>query len=376
MLEEEKYFEGDFSSLSRKFNFHDFERYLNSFQIGQSNIDFKQVAGLIPIPGKTIARIAPNTTVRIEPIGLINPKLNPSFEQLLSYTKRYVQSFSEDEIAVELSGGLDTSLIIELLKICNIKPILIGIVSDKYEFRTERFIQNYYLSQNNKTILFNQIDIKPFSNLLEIPLHPYPDAAALYFNKSKILYDTAKRKGAKIVLHGGTGDNFLCCDVSLNELNVNKIRALDRYSLSDEWVNNNICSQIGIKLVSAFSLNLISRTILGMRNGQSSDPFKLWARSSFREIIPETLSKFAYKASHDGWISTGLSSAKAEISFMANEVNRVLNFDNIDVNKLTRDLDGYIFLSEQQQTKILATLSYLAWIYGFIRDGIVNASKT
>jgi hypothetical protein len=47
-----------------------------------------------------------------------------------------------------------SALIIEFLKRYDINPVYVGFISDRYEFRTERAIQEHYLkdSQKNRMI--------------------------------------------------------------------------------------------------------------------------------------------------------------------------------------------------------------------------------
>lgn len=62
-------------------------------------------------------------------------------EKLYQQFEKYFAQFSNKKIAVHLSGGLDSSIIIGLLDHFNIPFFLVGLVSHRFEFRTEKSVQ-------------------------------------------------------------------------------------------------------------------------------------------------------------------------------------------------------------------------------------------
>jgi hypothetical protein len=68
-------------------------------------------------------------------------------KKLQSFIRRHVDFVGAANIAVETSGGLDTSIIIGIISqyITNIN--LVGVVSDRFEFRTERHVQELLFSK-------------------------------------------------------------------------------------------------------------------------------------------------------------------------------------------------------------------------------------
>ena len=71
-----------------------------------------------------------------------------------------------------------------------IEPFLIGYSCDRYEFRTERYIQSIFSNKVKESILINSKDILPFQNLKGCPPHQIPNPSSLYyFNKPQKLFD-------------------------------------------------------------------------------------------------------------------------------------------------------------------------------------------
>jgi hypothetical protein len=103
------------------------------------------IKSLYPIPPKTSWDFSSTTPRLIHPNTTLFEQTSVTVAHFTEIIRKLSSKFKEEKIAVELSGGLDTSIIISLLRETGIDPILLGLCSDRYEFRTERVIQNWYL---------------------------------------------------------------------------------------------------------------------------------------------------------------------------------------------------------------------------------------
>jgi hypothetical protein len=72
----------------------------------------------------------------------VNAKKGEKYlSDFLDITETFFKRFEGKHIGVQLSGGMDSSLIIGLLKHFGIPYSLVGMSSERYEFRTEKWIQ-------------------------------------------------------------------------------------------------------------------------------------------------------------------------------------------------------------------------------------------
>lgn len=140
---------------------------------------YQYVAGLAPIPARTVWACEKERFEYQGAIGYYAACKYPdrsNFERLAS---KYLHGLKIESVAVELSGGLDTSLIIEVLASIGVKIKLFGLESDAYAFRTERHIQRYYKSKISDFVCLPYDDCLPLGNLTEVPAHPHPNATNL-----------------------------------------------------------------------------------------------------------------------------------------------------------------------------------------------------
>jgi hypothetical protein len=87
---------------------------------------------------------------------LLHPQLlNSGLEDFLCKSQAFFEKFRNKHIAVQLSGGVDSSLIIGLLSFFGIKFSLIGYYNRRYEFRTESYIQKILAESCDDVILIN-----------------------------------------------------------------------------------------------------------------------------------------------------------------------------------------------------------------------------
>ena len=107
------------------------------------------------------------------------------------------------------SGGLDSSLIIGILRHYGFEPVLIGMYNNRYEFRTERIVQDILKKVGTNNILISDDNFLPFTDLLNVPntryqmLHQFLQwriKMAMLFEENKV----------DLVFNGMGLDTILC----------------------------------------------------------------------------------------------------------------------------------------------------------------------
>lgn len=327
------------------------------------------ICGLFAVPGKTRWNISKDAMTLSGLIGDDATKqstLPPSIEHL---TRGYIRAARGSTIAVELSGGLDTAILIGVLANHSTTPVtLVGIASKRFEFRTERAVQEYYANKYINTSLIAQESVLPFEGLSEIPIHVYPDSAALYFHRHFMLATAAKKLGATVILNGNAGDTLFCH--GRNKIGtVIDVLAYEGWGISEDWLNRYCYSKLGLRYISAYSLKNVSRLLLGLRANELEDPLKLWARRHFSMYLPPQLSAFAYKATHDAWLVEGLNTSFDEIATVFSTAYAFARNDNFSKYSLVKTVSNISTIPDCDKQAFLARLAYATWIHAYVREG-------
>ena len=331
---------------------------------------YKYVCGLAPLPPKTTWNANQLGISYISSSGLYRPFNVVNRDVLDAIVSKYLKLARGKIIGVELSGGLDTSIIIETLRRNDIDVRLFGLVSSAYGFRTERAIQDIYRNTADHVICRSYDECPPFTNLTKSPVYLYPSTANLTYSRQKITVEAMKELEVEILLNGDAGDHLLCH--SFEDLRSGESpEGYQRWRISDDWADLNVFKPAGITYISAFSLNAISRALWTMRRGQKEDYMKLWARRFFSDRLPYQLSDFAYKASHDGWFSSGIKKSLDDIY----EVCKVAHANTDDPRLMPDNIIGlaknYATDSHEQQLQFLTRLSFATWVHGLAREGYI-----
>jgi hypothetical protein len=325
------------------------------------------VAGLLPVPSRSRWNRRPNGYEFLESVWYKQLQTNPKIERLDNISRRYVSFLKGRSIAVELSGGLDTSLVIEFLIAQGAKLFFIGFISDEYEFRTELLIQSHYLQYAKEYKLIDYKNCNAFGKLLETPIHPVPVADSLYHFRGQVVAQAAKDLGVSLLLNGMAGDNLL--GHSFIEIAKQTVpNGYDPWSMIDSWSAETIYKAEGITEISPFALHSVIRSMISLRANEAEDTMKLWARKVFSEKLPPKLSRFAYKANHDGWVADGLMAAEDDIKELLRTVLDVLPDDRLNVNEILSTVRKFNHASNEEQQRFLLKLSFLVWAYAYIRE--------
>ena len=238
----------------------------------------------------------------------------------LATAERFFGQFAGHRIGVHLSGGLDSGLIICLLRHIGIPFVPVGLASRRFEFRTERRIQEVLAEYGSDARLLDFADYPFYSNLDKKPKHQVPDSCIKMIDASTALAEEFARSGCDVVLTGQGGDTLFVDavpSVAGRSFNIGN-------EFTFPWEQDFIYGPRGIKLVSMFSDPDIIDQITNLRLGQREDALKLWARHFFRELLPVELSEFSYCADFFGLSGEGLEQAKPTVKELLEEAHEYM----------------------------------------------------
>lgn len=326
---------------------------------------YKYFVGLASIPPRSIIKAHDDY---YEVISCLDKNKYDKFvnkEKLLKEVTKIIGNFSNAKVGVELSGGLDSSLIIEALLKNNIDPILIGFTSDKFEFRTERIIQDYYKKKVSDSILLKYEDCYAFDNLTNVPSHPIPVCNSHFFYRHTTMARVAKKNNLDILFSGEAGDQLFGFESNLN--NFKMTNNFNYWNLAEHWSDQYVYRKYGVKYLSAIALGSLPSMILSLRFGQKKDPMKLWARNYFKDCLPKELSNYAYTAYHDGWVMDGLLNALESILEMSQKTYDKFKIENLHPSKMKDKSLVYCSLGAADRKKFLLNLSFVVWYYKMVQ---------
>ncbi len=230
----------------------------------------------------------------------------------ISAVERFFQRYMSESIGVQLSGGVDSSLIIGCLRRLGIPFALVGFTTNRFEFRTERHVQELLL-EGTTGVLLDHEQTLPFSSARDVPVHQVPETASLAHRIEARLADEAKKLGVTLLLSGSGGDLLLGGDASAST-------CLWKISMfEDPFGQDLIYSPRGLKRISFYSDPEIATAIWHLRRGQEEDLRKCWARHYFKEFLPAELVNFTYKADFWGLRIDGLSQNRENLATLEDE---------------------------------------------------------
>lgn len=321
---------------------------------------------LVPIPPRTSWRYS---SKKFSPIlkSIANKNRTYSVENIVEFIIEYKKKLNLVNLTVELSGGLDSSIVIQLLRSAGIEPNLVGFQSKRYEFRTESRIQDIIKTVNESTILMADDKSLPYSNLLNVPVHPLPNKSSIFYGRHKSIAEASISLGSKLILNGMGGDFLFCPAVPHNDYPLE----FYRWQSDDYWANEYIYRQYGCEYISPMALKPFPNIIASLRRGMNKDTRKTWARKFFREILPRELVEYAYKGSFDGVYEEGLKLALGDIQKIgkvAFEVTKNSSLDGVSLLKLAMNS---LNNSHEHTIEFMGKISFGIWIYSLVREGVI-----
>jgi hypothetical protein len=219
----------------------------------------------------------------------------------------YFNRLGGRRIAVQVSGGVDSSLIIGLMRFLNIPHFLVGMVSSRYEFRTERAIQEHLLSRNGSGELVDYECHLPLSDLSRAPRSTYPDVASLAHSANYAMARVCEENGVDLLLSGAGGDVLLGGDMRAGS------PPCHPHFFQEPWSQEFVYASAGVSYHSFFSDPHVAGCLCSLRAGHSEDTSKFWARQFFRNFLPDRIVDTLYKTDFWGLYISGLNSSLPEI---------------------------------------------------------------
>jgi hypothetical protein len=285
-------------------------------------------------------------------------------KDFLIAAESFFEPYLEKKIGVQLSGGLDSSIIIGLLKYFGIPFSLVGMFSTSYAFRTERHIQQILAECGNTSILINYEDHLPFSELQLVPKFQYPDNLCLNFSADNAMALECENLGIDVLFTGNGGDNVFA----------EKVPAIpDQCTwrpqvFIDSWLNDIVYAPRSVQLKPFYADKQIMNTIFNLRKGQQEDNLKVWARQFFKDFLPDELVNYTYCADFWGLYIDGLHGSISKVRDLCNsayELTENSYFSNKSVSELlNQDL---LNANKSMYQEIESRLSLAVWLNALIK---------
>lgn len=359
----------DFLKLKRKINGDDLEAYLDNKLLNlRSPGTYRSISSAFAVPPKTKwSSIGDTYTFHSEliPKSVLS---HVNLKTLENSALKYLEKFITSPITVECSGGLDSSIIIEFLLRHGFDICLSGFISDRYEFRTERKIQEYYFSKVNSSISLSYESYGAFDDLKQAPIHPLPAQESLSHKRHRVAADATLSLNSRLLLSGEAGDQLLGMRPNNIIKGVSIPAGYYYWSLAEKWSDQFVYKDIGVDYVSALAFGSLPQQIISMRSGLGEDHMKIWARNLLKDQLPEMLSKYAYKAFHDGWVMDGLASVLYDISELGKTTYEYIGHPEIHPDSLVADSLLYKSMPSDLKIRYLGRLAFATWIYSLARD--------
>ena len=324
------------------------------------------IEGVYPIPPKTSWYYHAGKFIQKQN-QFIDTTIEYDITDIHHATHLYINK-AKGRLAVELSGGLDTSIIIGLLRDINEDPYLIGAESPRFEFRTERFIQHKLSINPKKTHLFEDSEGLPFSNLAATPTHLLPNKSSLFYYSNIPTLNAAKSFGVSTILNGIGLDSLLIDAVGPS----NKQYCFDISNIDDGWANDYVFEPNGISYVNVGTIPFVRKILIALRKNQPEDLQKLWARAFFRGQIPRELSLFAYKASFGAVYHQGLEASREEILAITSNIYSLTGLSEYLSDSMNLLIDGVLSFDHESEFLFLALLSYAVWVHQLKKDNLIG----
>lgn len=286
-----------------------------------------------------------------------------NLDTFLDATLLFFKQYEGKKIGVQLSGGLDSSIIIGLLNHFNIPFYLVGMCTNRYEFRTERFVQDVLSNWAVDAVLIDYENYLPLSNLNEVPRHQYPDMLVNNYSSNKAMALECQRLGIEILLTGEGGDNVFAESIPSDPSQCTWIPQ----SFGDTWLAEYVYNPCGVDIIPFYEDKGVLDSIYNLRIGQSEDNPKLWARHFFKEFIPQELVNYTYCADFWGIYISGLQKAIPNIKILcerAFELTQNKYFSQESIESLL----GQDLLSAKKEIyqKIEARIALAVWINSLV----------
>ncbi len=296
----------------------------------------------------------------------VSKRTSDDLKELFALIKRHIQYVGPSNIAVETSGGLDTSIIIGLISHLTSECKLVGIVSDRYEFRTERYIQECMFEKSSLIERIPEEKCFPYSKLTEVPFHYLPNKASLFYARHHAVASSARELGAKLVLNGMSLEALL---IEPLEDYKTKLSAC-KWMWDDSWPNEYIYRPEKVEYINIAGRLPYYRWAARARFEEGYDPLRLWARQFFAEVLPKELVKYQYKAAFDGIYEDGLQRSLKDIEEIGRVAFELTRKKELHPDNMKKYIRRSSKLTHEEYVEMMAIFSFATWIYSALKSGI------
>lgn len=298
------------------------------------------------------------------------PKLfEVNWETVIETAKTFFNKFEGKKIGVQLSGGLDSSIIIGLLNYLKIPFWLVGMTTNRYEFRTEKHIQHLLIPLAQDTILIDYDEYLPLSNLLNVPAHQHPKLLSINYNSENAMALACKKLGIEVLLTGDGGDNLFAEELPDNP---NYCPWLPQV-FNDPWLADLIYNLQGVQLVPFFADEGFMNCIYNLRLGKREDNSKWWARKYFERILPQELVNYNYCADFWGLYISGLQNAIPTIQQLFKQAYHLTNDKAFSDKEFEKLLNQDLLNAKKEMYQVIeARTAFAIWLNSLKKvDGVV-----
>jgi hypothetical protein len=298
------------------------------------------------------------------------PKLaKTDWDTVLSAASNFFKKYQDKQIGVQLSGGLDSSIIIGLLSHLNIPFWLVGMTTKRYEFRTERHIQELLFPLASDAILLDYNAHLPLSELLEVPPHQHPELLSINYSSENAMALACEQLGIEVLLTGDGGDNLFAEALPDDQNLCPWIPQV----FSDPWPAEYVYGPKGVELIPFFADEGFMDAIYNLRRGQPEDNSKWWARKFFERILPSELVQYDYCADFWGLYISGMQAAIPTIKWLFDQAYD-LTGNSLFSPKSTAALFSQDLLDAKKEMyqRIESRTAFAVWLHGLKKAGIAS----
>jgi len=303
-----------------------------------------------------------DSTLRKTKENIFTPKLfEVNWETVVQTAKLFFKQFEGKKIGVQLSGGLDSSIIIGLLNYLKIPFWLVGMTTNRYEFRTEKHIQELLKPLAIDTILIDYDEHLPLSNLLNVPAHQHPEILSINYNSENAMALACKKLGIEVLLTGDGGDNLFAEELPENP---NECPWLPQV-FNDPWPADLIYDPQGVQLVPFFADEGFMNCIYNLRRGKPEDNSKWWARKYFERVLPKELVNYNYCADFWGLYISGLQNAIPTIQQLFKQALELINDKAFSDKEFERLINQDLLNAKKEMYQVIeARTAFAVWLNG------------
>jgi len=294
-------------------------------------------------------------------------------QAFLDASGKYFCQFDGKRIGVQLSGGLDSGLIIGLLRHFSIPYALVGMTTYRYEFRTERRVQDVLAMRCGAAQLIDYDIHLPLTSLACVHAHEYPDLSSINFSADDAMADACTKLGIEVLLNGSGGDVVLGTPVR----SIGDFCDWQPQLFNTAWTKDVVYAARGIQLDSFYADDGIVNSLFHLRRGQGEDTAKSWARNYFRDFLPCELTNYTYSADFWGIYHDGLAGAKEYLLHLHQYAHKITGNPYFEPERLVRLLREDLLISNKPlYQKIESRAALSCWVTSLHKFREAQAAST